>query len=272
MTDGQDSAASYGAASQGADQYHAQPEAMRATVGNVGGILVQAITALLDLESSAVDPGSFATLGGAVASANNELQGQQTRALRSLLDLLRQTNDSVHRSANDYDDADRDVAASYGGGGATTQSPLWHPTFAADLAGHAVHDSAGAPGEPYSVHNVLDYLSRAGMGELAYRPVTDVAFADANGFADWLDADPDHQSRIGVIGVYSGHVPGLADVPGIQRGDLVVADPSGPPGAAGAVIGVAGGDGQLYNRGPVGVDLTYGGDIRVYRPLHLPAA
>ncbi|GAA3521340.1 hypothetical protein GCM10022220_72810 [Actinocatenispora rupis] len=241
-------------------QYEARPEAMRAAVGNVSGILVQAITTLLDLESLLVDPASFAQLGGAVATANTELQGEQIRALRSLLDLLRDTNDSVHRSANDYDEADRNLATSYGGG----TSPLWHSTSAADLAGFAVTDSAGSPGTPHSVGTVLDYLARTGMGELAYRPVPADGFADAGGFADWLDADPEHQSRLGVIGVYSGESRGLADVPAIQRGDVVVA---GSLGDGQSLIGVAGGDGQLYNHGPVGPDLPYGSRIRVYRPV-----
>ncbi len=254
----------------GTGRYEASPEAMRATVGNVGGILVQAINTLLDLESALVEPASFSTLGSAVAGANTELQGQQIRAMRSLLDLLRQTNDSVHDSANGYDDADRDVAGSFGGtGGASTRSPLWHSSSAADLAGYAVHDSTGAQGEPHSVPNVLGYLTRAGLGELAQRPVAGSLFADPTGFADWLDHSPDHQSQLGVIGVYSGQVRSLADVPGIQSGDVVVADPSGPDDS-GALIGVAGGDGQLYNHGPVGSDLPYGGEVRVYRPL--PAA
>ncbi len=257
----------------GTGRYEASPEAMRATVGNVGGILVQAINTMLDLESTLVEPASFSTLGGAVAGANTELQGQQIRALRSLLDLLRQNNDSVHDSANGYDDADRDVATSFGGAGGPGQpscSPLWHPSSAADLAGYAVHDSTGAQGEPHSVPNVLGYLTRAGLGELAQRPVPGNLFSGPTGFADWLDHSPDHQSQLGVIGVYSGQVRSLADVPGIQSGDVVVADPSGPAGGPGALIGVAGGDGQLYNHGPVTSDFPYGGEVRVYRPL--PAA
>lgn len=239
-------------------QYEASPEAMRAAVGNVSGILVQAITTLLDLESTLVDPTSFAELGGAVATANTELQGEQIRAMRSLLSLLRDTNDSVHRSANSYDDADRTVATSYGGG----TSPLWHSTSAADLAGYATSDNGA--GTPHSVGTVLDYLARTGMGDLAYRPVPADGFADAGGFADWLDSDPEHQSRLGVIGVYSGEARGLTDVPGIQRGDVVVA---GSIGDDRSVIGVAGGDGQLYNHGPVGPDLPDGSRVRVYRPV-----
>ncbi|BCJ32103.1 hypothetical protein [Actinocatenispora sera] len=243
-------------------QYQAAPEAMRATVGNVSAILVQAINALHDLSALMVEPESFATLGSAVATANTELQGQQIVAVRSLLDLLGDTADSVRRSADDYAQADRQVAQGYSAG----SSPLWHDGSAAQLAGQAVTDSAGATGTPHSVDTVLGYLSDSGLGELAYRPAPVGRFADAADFADWLDGDPDHQSRLGVIGVYSGQAGGLADVPGVARGDVVIASPA-DGGTGPSIIGVAGGDGQLYNHGPVGPDLPDESLVRVYRPL-----
>jgi len=235
-------------------EYLASPEAMRAAVGNLGGILVQAIGGLLDLESLSVPAEAYAGLGTEVAAAAERLRGDQTHALRSLLDLLRDTGDAVRHSADAYDDADRTVADGYR---SVAVQPFWPASSADALAGQAIADSHGGAGSPYSVGTVLDYLSRAGLRDPAYWPAT----ADVTGFADWLGENADHQARLGLIEVYSGETHGLADVPVVRRGDVVVA------GGADAVIGIAGGDGRLYNNGPIGADLTGGGWVRVYRPL-----
>ena len=58
-------------------QYDVTPEAVRSIVGNVGGIIMQTVNAVLELESMVVAPTSFATIGSAVASTNTALQAQQ---------------------------------------------------------------------------------------------------------------------------------------------------------------------------------------------------
>jgi len=44
-------------------QFQLGPEAVRSTVGNVGGMIMQTITVLLDLERMIVAPTSFAGIG-----------------------------------------------------------------------------------------------------------------------------------------------------------------------------------------------------------------
>lgn len=241
-------------------EYAADPEAMRAAAGNLSGILVQAIGTVLDLEALAVPAEAFGALGADVAAGATEVRADQVRALRTLLDLLRDTGDAVRCSGDGYAEADRATAVSYGGvaGGSAAAQPFWSSLPADRLAWLAIADSNGGGGTPYSVGAVLDYLSLTGMRDPTCRP----RVSDAGAFADWLDASPDHQARLGLIEVYSGEAGGLTDVPGMRRGDVVVAQPAAEP----AVIGIAGGDGELYNRGPVGADLT-GGWLRVYRPL-----
>src|SRR5262245_49733457 len=143
-------------------EFQAQPEAMRAVVGNIGGILVKAINTVMDLESQVLSPASFASLGSAVASANTALQGQQVQAMRTLLHVLQEVNNLVHQSANDYETVDGAVAAGYGGG-AAHGAPLWSAAPGADLVGLA-SAGAAATGDPHSVSNVLTYLSQAGLG------------------------------------------------------------------------------------------------------------
>lgn len=241
-------------------EYSADPEAMRAAAGNLSGILVQAIGTVLDLEALALPADAFGALGGDVAAGATQVRTDQVRALRALLDLLRDTGDAVRRSGDGYADADRDTAASYAAvsGGSVAAQPFWSSQPPDRLAWLAVADGTGAGGTPYSVRTVLDYLSRTGLGDPGHRP----AARDVAGFADWLDASTDHQARLGLIQVYSGEAAGLTDVPGMRRGDVVVGQPAAEP----AVIGIAGGDGELYNHGPVGADLTDGW-LRVYRPL-----
>ncbi|MCX4471719.1 hypothetical protein C5N14_21310 [Micromonospora sp. MW-13] len=237
--------------------YHVRPDAVRGVVGNIVGLLLQAYSTVLELERLTLSPTSFAKLGSPVASANIAMQGQVVGTMRTLLQLLQETNDLVHRSANDYDDADQAVAAALGG--ASTGSGA---APSAALAGYAINDSAGAAGEPGSVGNVLDYLGRAGLGELSARPLTEVTFRDARDFADWLDRSPANQERVGLLAVYSGSgrdVPGL-----VHPGDVVVVQPF--VGDGGPVIGVAGANGQLYNHGAVGSAAEFG-RVRVYRPM-----
>jgi len=248
-------------------QYEVRPEAMRATAGNVGGIIMQTINTAMDLESTLVNTGSFAVIGDAVASANAAMQGQQVAALRSLAGLLQKANDHIRQSADDYDTADRDVAAGFGGPGDAPQSTsLWSSPAASALAAHAIGDSTGAAGEPTSVGNVLGYLSRAGLGDVGGSGV-DGRFAEGGAFADWLDASSDNQASLGLIGTYSGDVRDLGDVPGgVQAGDVVVIGSSSSSDGS-SIIGVAGNNGQLYNHGPITPEFERMAAVRVYRPM-----
>ncbi|KAA2266470.1 WXG100 family type VII secretion target [Solihabitans fulvus] len=254
-------------------QYQARPEAMRSTVGNVGGIIMQTINVALELESMLVSPSSFGMFGSAVASANTAMQGQQVAALQSLLKLLQEVNDLVKRSADDYEAADQAVSAGYGGHstGGSTPSSMWSSPTASQLATYALNDSVGVGGEPHSVGNVLDYMGRVGLGDLGTKPITDVQFHDVDGFANWLDASPDNQARVGVIGVYSGTVRDLGDVPGgVHGGDVVVVDSRNVADPSQHVIGIAGTGGQLYNHGPISPDFGGLANVRIYRPMSAP--
>jgi uncharacterized protein YukE len=252
----------------GAGEYRAQPEAMRSTVGNVGGIIVQGINVVGDLERTVLAPASFATFGGAVAAANTAMQSQQVTALRRLLTLLQQVNDQVKKSADEYQAADEAVSGGYGGrtssGGLLSQ--IWGTPHASALAAHAIGDSTGAAGEPGSVGNVLRYLGDAGLGQLGAHPVTDSRFSGVADFNDWLGGNADNQARVGVIEVYSGTARGFGDVPGgVQSGDLVVVEPITSSNHQ-SVIGIAGDGGRLYNHGPVSADIHGLATLSVYRP------
>ncbi|BCL12537.1 WXG100 family type VII secretion target [Micromonospora sagamiensis] len=236
--------------------YNVRPDAVRGVVGNVVGILLQAYSTVVELERLTLPPTSFAKLGSPVASANIAMQGQVVGTMRTLLQLLQEVNDLVHRSANDYDEADRAVAAALGGGSTGSGAA---PSAA--LAGYAINDSAGAAGEPGSVGNILDYLGRAGLGELSSRPLTEATFRNAGDFADWLDRGPANQERVGLLAVYSGSGRDVSGL--VHPGDVVVVQPAGD-GAP--VIGVAGAGGQLYNHGAVG-SAAESGRVRVYRPM-----
>ncbi len=242
-------------------QYTVRPEAMRSAVGNVGGILLQAVTTVLELESLLISPTSFATIGASVAGQNTAMQAQQVTTLRSLLNLLTQINQLVKTSADGYDAADQAVSIGYGGQPSSASSSLWSSPTAGQLATTAM--AAGTtPGQGNDVGSVLGYMSHAGMGDLSSNQ-----FGSATGFANWLDASPDHQAQAGVIGVYSGTARDLSAVPGgVHSGDVVVVDHPSTQ-----AIGVVGSNGQLYNGGPIQPDFSDGAEVRVYRPMSVPS-
>ncbi|WP_236650054.1 WXG100 family type VII secretion target [Kutzneria albida] len=253
---------SVGGSGMESGRYEVRPEAMRAAAGNVGGIILQTINAVLGLESLLVAPTSFAAIGDAVASGNTAMQAQQVAALQSLLKGLQAVNDLVKRSADDYDQADRAIAQGFGGGGGTDSGPTstWSSPAASAVAAHAVSDSIGATGDPNSVGNVLDYLGQAGLGHASS---AGLHAQDGGQFADWLDASPDHQAGVGVLGVYAGVARDFGDVPGgVHPGDVVVVD-----NGSGSVIGIAGQGGRLYNHGLVTPDFGALATVRVYRPM-----
>jgi len=250
-------------------EYRAEPEAMRSTVGNVGGIIAHGINAVADLERLVLQPMTFASFGSVVAAANEALHSQQVSAVRSLLQLLQEVNGLVKSSADAYQSADEAVSEGYGGGRAATSSPLtsiWGTPHAAELAAAAITDSAGAHGEPASVGNVLRYLGDADLGRLAEHPLTDARFHGVADFNDWLAGDADNQARVGLIEVYSGTARTFGDVPGgVHSGDVVVVEPLRHPHHS-PVIAVAGDGGALYNHGPVDPGLGGLAKVSVYRP------
>ncbi|QWF78126.1 WXG100 family type VII secretion target [Amycolatopsis sp. CA-230715] len=244
-------------------EYRAEPEAMRASAGNVGGIITHTVSAVADLERMVLAPSSFAAFGSAVAAANGALQSGQVTALRSLLGVLQQVNDLVRRSADDYQSADEAVAGGYGGrGGTTAPSAIWGAPHAPELLAHAMRDSGA--GEPGSVANILRYLGEAGLGQLGEHPLSDSRFGGVADFNDWLSGDAGNQARIGMIEVYSGTARDFGDVPGgVAGGDMVVVEPSG---GADPVIGIAGPAGRLFNHGRVDAALSGPVTLSVYRP------
>lgn len=249
-------------------RFEVRPEAMRSAVGNVGGIILQTINAVIDLEAMIVAPTSFAMIGDAVASGNIAMQGQQVVAMQSLLKGLQAVNDLVRRSADEYDQTDRAIADGFGGDHPNSQpsTSLWSSPVAGQVAAHALTDSIGGTGDPHSVGNVLNYLGQAGLG---HDSSAGEFSHDSNGFANWLDASPDNQTRVGVIGVYSGVARGFGDIPGgVHAGDVVVVDQgNGSSGSGNSVIGIAGTGGQLYNHGTVTPDFGGLSTVRVYRPM-----
>jgi uncharacterized protein YukE len=252
-------------------QYTVSPEAVRSVVGNVGGIITQTMTTVLDLEKMIVAPTSFATIGSAVATANTQLQSQQVTAMRSLLSLLQKVNDLVKTSVDSYDSADQAVATGFGGqttpAGTTPSTALWSSPAANQVAAQAVAASTGTSAQPTSVSNVVGYLSAAGVGDPTVEH-TAVPTSSPHDFVSWLDASPDHQAELGVIGVYSGAARGFGDVPGgVHNGDIVVIDPGSGASSSATTLGVIGNSGQLYNNGPVQPDFGDVATLRVYRPM-----
>lgn len=259
-------------------QYEVRPEAVRGVVGNVFGTLMQVLATTVELEGMRLPPAACGAIGSPVAAASGAMQAQLTQNLRSLLSVLQETNTLAQRSADEYEAADLSVAGAYGGGAAPAgQPPVATPDVATggqvdagDLGGRLAHlvvaDSAGARGEPQAVDNVVAYLTDAGLGQLRQRPLTEVTFADATAFADWLDTDPTNQERAGLIGVYSGEMTRREELAGVvQQGDVVVGQPLPAFGDA-PVVAVAGGDGQLYNHGVVDA-APWLSRVRVYRPI-----
>jgi hypothetical protein len=241
----------------GTGEYRALPDAMRAGAGNVGGIIVRGVNAVADLERLILAPSSFAAFGSTVAAQHGVLQSRQVTALRSLLSLLQQVNELVNRGA----DACQAAAEPVTGAAPAT---IWGSPGAAELAGAALTDSVGAAGEPGSAGNVLRYLEETGLGDLKTQPVAESRFHDVASFSDWLGADADNQARIGVVAVHSGTARNFRDVPGgVRPGDVVIVEPRY---GREPFVGVAAGDGQLYNHGVLDAEFDGPARVSVYRP------
>jgi hypothetical protein len=248
----------------GTGEHRTRPEALRAGAGNVGGIILQAVSTVADLERMVLAPSSFAPFGSAVATASGALQAQQVTALRSLLSLLHEVNELVKHSADSVSQ-DNDPAPA----GNRPPGAMWGSPRAAELARHAVADTPDPPdsaaGEPESVGNVLRYLTDTGMGELRTHPVAPTRFGGVADFNDWLGGDAENQARVGVVAVYSGTARGLGEVSSaVHDGDVVVVEPFATSGRA-PFLGVAG-DGRLYNRGRLDEEFRGLARVSVYRP------
>jgi hypothetical protein len=222
----------------------------------------------MELETMIVPPTSFATIGSAVASANTSMQAQQVTALKNLLNLMTQVNNLVQRSVESYASADQQVAASYGGNTATTTTGangIFSGGAANALATSAVAGSVGGPGTPQSVSTVLGYLNQAG---LTTGGPTGAPTGSAAAFANWLDASPDHQAALGVLGTYSGAARGFGDIPGgVHNGDLMVINPGSSATDQSTLLGVVANNGALYNNGLIQPDFGGLANLQVYRPM-----
>jgi hypothetical protein len=224
-----------------------------------------------------VDPASFAVIGSAVGSASARLQGQQVPALRTLLLLLQQVSSLVQRSADDYQNADRAVAASYSGGPVAPRPgpQIWSSAGAA-LAGQAIRDSeAGGSPTPHRAESIIGYLAGAGLGEPdgsgQGRRLVPVPNGSAHDLTAWLADSPAHQAQLGLIAVYTGAARGLDGTPDVLHpGDVVFIEP-GPDAADQEItIGVVGDDGGLHNHGRLSPDFGGVAQVHVYRPVGGP--
>jgi hypothetical protein len=256
----------------GSGQYTARPEAMRSAAGTVGGIIAAASGALLAFEQLSMDPGSFASIGNAVGSANIAVAGQQASTLRSLLWLLQTVSSRVQLSADSYQNADAAVAASYGGAPVATARPqrrIWSSLTGEALADQATRDSAaGVVPTPHQAESVVGYLAGAGLAQLGQgeQPLRQPVQSAADLMA-WLADSPDNQARCGVIAVYAGAASGLDGMSGgLQPGDLVAIEPGPDAADRHAVVGVVGYDGALHNHGRFSPDFGGVAQVHVYRP------
>ncbi|MDQ2958738.1 MAG: ESX-1 secretion-associated protein [Actinomycetota bacterium] len=252
------------------DEFTIDPDAVRSVAGNLGGILMQAITLSRDLERLVVPPISYAQIGSPVATGGAQLQTEQVQALHSMLGVLSDLTHQVSAVAASSQQLDTEIGS---GLDRLTGGGLWGSPTAGQLASAAMAGSS-LPGHGQSVDGVLDYMGRVGMGQLGSHPVAAGSFASPTALVDWLDTDPDNQARLGVIGVYAGDSGNLANVPGgVHPGDLVYVSRwqlGGPDFTAGstATLGVLGSDGQLYNQGAISTSDWHGvTNLRVYRPL-----
>jgi uncharacterized protein YukE len=256
-------------------QYAARPEAMRAAAGNVGGLIMRASGTLAAFEQLDMGPLPFASIGSAVGSASTALQGRQVSALRSLLLLLQSVSSKVQQSADSYQDADRAVAASYGGtpAAAHTGPQIWSSSAGTTVASCAVRDSdTGSEPTPHRAESVIGYLAGADLGELGPgapgRPLVSVPSGSAADLAAWLADNPAHQAQFGVVAVYEGTAHGLDDTPGqLRPGDLVCIEPGTDAADRQVTIGVVGNDNGLHNHGRLSPDFGGVAQVHVYRPV-----
>jgi uncharacterized protein YukE len=259
-------------------QYAARPEAMRAAVGNVGGLIMRASGTLAAFEQLDMGPIPFASIGSAVGSASTTLQGRQVLALRSLLLLLQNVSSKVQQSADSYQDADRAVAASYSGEQVAphTGPQIWSSSAGTAVADRAISDSdASDIATPHRAESVIGYLAgdpgEPGPGAPS-GPLVCLPTGSAADLAAWLADSPAHQAQLGVVAVFEGTVRGLDDTPGqLHPGDLVCIEPGTDAADRQVTIGVVVGDGGLHNHGRLSPDFGGVAQVHVYRPVSAQA-
>ena len=232
------------------DEFDIRPDAVRSIAGNIGGLLMQTVAHTRDLARLDVPAAAYGQIGADVATAGGALGEQQTVALQSLLKVVGDIGSRLREVADSADRTDSDIAAG-----------LWGSAGAVRLARSAMDPVPAA--DPVSA--VLSRIHQVGVGQ-----TPSGQFGSPAAFADWLDADPDHQTSVGVIGIYSGGVGRLSDVPGgLHPGDVVFRShwQLGPDLTGGdrTDLGIVGSDGRLYDNGvPVADGVA---ELRVDRPL-----
>jgi hypothetical protein len=252
----------------GSGEDTARPEDMQSAAGNVGGLIMQASGTLDAFEQPALDPGSFASIGSSVGSADAALHEQQVSALSSVLSLLAEgVTGTLRQNADGSQEADaayrgRPVPARHG--------PLtWSSSASAALASLAGQDggASGVP-TPHRAESIVGYLANAGLGQAGQGGTFSLPFGSAAELAAWLEESPDHQAQLGVIGIYMGAARDLDDTPGgLRAGDLVCIEPGADAADQDVIMGVVGDDGGLYNHGLLSVDFGGLAEVHVYRMI-----
>ena len=230
------------------------PETVRSTVGNIGGIIARTVSVIVGLEGLRLEPGSLGALGGSVALSSGMMRDRQATALRAVMARLLDVDVLV----------DRWVPSELPAAEDPEPRNIWTGPAGAELAAHALADSARGTGRPGSVRTILGYLALTGLARSSEGVPTD----NPADFAEWLDGEAGHQAGLGLIGVFRGAAGGLIDVPGgVRDGDVVIIE-SGPGASRpSTVLGIVANRGKLYNNGPIQPDFEGFAMLRVYRPI-----
>ncbi|MGA8114642.1 MAG: hypothetical protein WCA46_13335 [Actinocatenispora sp.] len=155
-----------------ADSFQINPTAVRGVTTDVSGLTGNLGEVISGLESAVIETSAFATLGGAVASANSTLQSQLVSALRSALQLFQSINQHIGAASDDYAATDNAVAQGYGadqnGAGQTTQTaqatPQTNPDALDDRVVTSIMNSEGAGGEQGGVPELYGFRQSSHNG------------------------------------------------------------------------------------------------------------
>ncbi len=150
--------------------FQINPTAVRSVTSDVTGLTGNLGEVISGLESTVLEASAFATLGGAVAGANNTLQSQLVSALRSAMQLLQSINQHVQTASDDYASTDTAVAQGYGGDQnaaatgdqnaaqpAQPTQPAQNPDALDDRVVTSIMNSEGAGGEQGGVREVYGF-------------------------------------------------------------------------------------------------------------------
>jgi hypothetical protein len=220
-----------------------QRDGIRSTAGQLGGILVRAVTVVRGLSELTIEQESFGAMGKQLATVDARQHARHVAALHDALNTLWQGTNSAQ--------------APHGRSDGLSDKRFWSTPVATRLGRIAVGDGI-SPGHPASVGALLIQLVAVG---LAHPDGLDDVPARVGDFADWLDASAEHQMAVGLVAVYAGPA---RDTPGVVRcGDVAVIEPvDGEP-----MLGVVGDGGSLHNDGPLAADFGAVATLRVYRPI-----